>query len=74
MMNQFEDFQKMSKDNIDLAVKSFGVRDEQAQRLEAPNSGAPARARASPRSWLLQLQSWAERGSSEAREASLQAR
>lgn len=33
MMNQFDDFQKMSKDNIDLAVKSFGSTTKNVQAI-----------------------------------------
>jgi hypothetical protein len=33
MINKFEDFQKMSKDNIDLAVKSFGSTGKNVQAI-----------------------------------------
>jgi hypothetical protein len=33
MFNQFEDFQKLSKDNIDLAVKSFGATSKNVQAI-----------------------------------------
>ena len=33
MFNQFEDIQKMSKDNIDLAVKSFGATSKSVQAI-----------------------------------------
>ena len=33
MINQFEDFQKMSKDSIDLAVKSFGSTSKNVQAI-----------------------------------------
>jgi hypothetical protein len=33
MFNQFEDFQKLSKDNIDLAVKSFGATSKSVQAI-----------------------------------------
>jgi hypothetical protein len=32
-MNQFEDLQKMSKDSIDLAVKSFGATSKSVQAI-----------------------------------------
>ena len=33
MFNQFEDFQKLNKDNIDLAVKSFGASTKSVQAI-----------------------------------------
>lgn len=33
MMNQFEDFQKMSKDSVDLAVKSLGSTSKSVQAI-----------------------------------------